>query len=336
MILLPDLSKKMQQDIIDGKFAEKMPPIRLLAQQYKVGESTMKLSLKQLKESGFLIGHQGKYIKVNPLAVNNHFFQKNIVFFISLPRLEHPLYATIIESLRRTFETYGAHVHLINSVTQLKSCRFDIDILIAAEPKNNDSQYIAENFPPEEVILLNGYIENYTNVGTDNFKAGYNAIKYLHEEKKHNTIGIAGIYFNYNISYNKFRRDGANEYCRLHPEVKIFEVDTENFATPEAALENLFAQSAEISAVFATMDTLAFHVYSYAAKKKITIPSQLAVLGFDNSPFCKFTIPPLSSFAEDINSITQSLQKLAQDKLTGKNTVEQYLFQPVFIERESI
>ena len=336
MVLLPDLNKKMQQDIIDGVFKDTMPSIRQLAQHYKVGESTMKLSLKQLKADGYLIGHQGKCIKVNPLALNNQFYLKNIVFFINLPRLEHPLYATIIESLRRTFETYGAHVHLINSVAQLQSCRFDIDILIAAEPKNNDSQYIAENFPPEEVILLNGYIENYTNVGTDNFKAGYNAIKYLHEEKKHNTIGIAGIYFNYNISYNKFRRDGANEYCRQHPEVKIFEVDTENFATPEAALENLFAQSAEISAVFATMDTLAFHVYSYAAKKKIAIPSQLAVLGFDNSPFCNFTIPPLSSFAEDSNSITQSLQKLAQDKLTGKNTVEQYPFQPVFIERESI
>ena len=336
MVLFPDLSKKIQYDIIDGKFAEKMPPIRLLAQQYKVGESTMKLSLKQLKESGFLIGHQGKYIKVNPLAVNNHFFQKNIVFFISLPRLEHPLYATIIESLRRTFETYGAHVHLINSVTQLKSCRFDIDILIVAEPKNNDSQYIAENFPPEKVILLNGYIENYTNVGTDNFKAGYNAIKYLHEEKKHNTIGIVGIYFDYKISYNKFRRDGANEYCRLHPEVKIFEVDTENFATPESAIENLFAQSAEISAVFATMDTLAFHVYSYAAKKKIAIPSQLAVLGFDNTSFCDFTIPELSSFQEDIDGISAALQKLVHDKLTGINELKEELFCPKLVKRKSV
>ena len=144
MVLLPDLNQKMQQDIIDGVFKDTMPSIRQLALHYKVGESTMKLSLKQLKADSYLIGHQGKCIKVNPQASNNPFFCKNIIFFIKLPRLEQNLYAQIIESLRMTFETYGAYVHLINSVQQLKSCRFDIDILIAAEIKGDDLQYIAE------------------------------------------------------------------------------------------------------------------------------------------------------------------------------------------------
>ena len=335
MVLLPDLNKKMQQDILDGVFKDTMPSIRQLALYYKVGESTMKLSLKQLKEDDYLIGHQGKCIKVNQLASSNPFFRKNIIFFIKLPRLEQNLYVQIIESLRMTFETYGAYVHLINSVQQLKSCRFDIDILIAAEIKGNELKYISDNFSQEKIIILNGYTDNYSNVGTDNFQAGYNAIKYLHEEKNHNVIGIFSIYFDYQVSYNKSRRDGANEYCRQHPEVKIFEVDTENFATPEAALENLFAQSAEISAVFATMDTLAFNVYTYAAKKKMAIPSQLAVLGFDNTSFCDYTIPPLSSFAEDVSGITKALLKLTKDKLTEENKDRQYLFQPIFTPRES-
>ena len=335
MVLLPDLNKKMQQDIIDGVFKDTMPSIRQLALYYKVGESTMKLSLKQLKEDDYLIGHQGKCIKVNQLASSNPFFRKNIIFFIKLPRLEQNLYVQIIESLRMTFETYGAYVHLIKSVQQLKSCRFDIDILIAAEIKGNELKYISDNFSQEKIIILNGYTDNYSNVGTDNFQAGYNAIKYLHEEKNHNVIGIFSIYFDYQVSYNKSRRDGANEYCRQHPEVKIFEVDTENFATPEAALENLFAQSAEISAVFATMDTLAFNVYTYAAKKKMAIPSQLAVLGFDNTSFCDYTIPPLSSFAEDVSGITKALLKLTKDKLTEENKDRQYLFQPIFTPRES-
>ena len=77
----------MQQDIISGVFNDVLPPIRLLAQHYNVGESTMKLSLKHLKENGYLIGQQGKCISVNPLAINNHFFQKNIIVYIKLPRL---------------------------------------------------------------------------------------------------------------------------------------------------------------------------------------------------------------------------------------------------------
>ena len=87
MELIHNLMLKMQQDIISGVFNDVLPPIRLLAQHYNVGESTMKLSLKHLKENGFLIGQQGKCISVNPLAINNHFFQKNIIVYIKLPRL---------------------------------------------------------------------------------------------------------------------------------------------------------------------------------------------------------------------------------------------------------
>lgn len=336
MVLLPNLNQKMQKDIISGVYSDIMPSIKQLALHYKVGESTMKLSLRQLKDEGFLIGHQGKCIKVNSLALNNQFFHKNIVFFIKLPRLEQQLYAKIIESLRQTFETDGAHVHLINSVQQLKSCQFDIDILIIAELKNEDLQYIIDNFPSDKVILLNSQAENYSRVGTDNFQAGYEAIRYLHEEKHHNVIGIFSIYFNYRISYNKFRRDGANEYCRQHPEVKLYEVDAENFASYSEALNALFAQSSEISAVFATMDTLAFSIYSYAAMKNIKIPSQLAVLGFDNSKYCNFTIPPLSSFQEDITNISDTLHLLVYDRLIGKNELKEKLFCPELIERKSI
>ena len=83
MELISNLMLKMQQDIISGVFNDVLPPIRLLAQHYNVGESTMKLSLKHLNENGFLIGQQGKCISVNPLSINNHFFQKTLLFILN-------------------------------------------------------------------------------------------------------------------------------------------------------------------------------------------------------------------------------------------------------------
>ena len=336
MVLIHDLNKKMQQDILNGMFSDTLPSIRLLAQKYNVGTSTMKLSLKRLKEDGFLTGHQGKCIHVNPLAAGNHFFKKNIVLFIKLHRLQQMLYARVIESLRSTFETNGANIHLINSIQQLKSCDFEVDIIIATETKGEELQFITENFPAEKIIQLNGYGQNYTNVGTDNFLAGYESVKYLHEGKKHKYIGILSMYLDYAVSFNKFRRDGANEYCRQHPDVKLYEVDAENFDSVDAAIENLFSQNQNITAIFATMDTLAFSVYSYAAKKKIAIPSQLALLGFDNLSYCKFTIPPLTTYEEDSNSITEALLKLTKNKLMEDMNIEQLIFPPVLINRESI
>jgi LacI family transcriptional regulator len=296
----------------------------------------MKLSLKQLKEDGFLIGHQGKCIQVNPLASGNLFFKKNIVFFVKLTRLQFPLYAQILESLQLTFETKGANVHLINSIRQLQSVHFDIDILIVTETKDSELQYIIDNYQSEKIILLNGYSNMHTNVGTDNFQAGYEAIRYLHEEKKHDHIGILSIYLDYEVSFNKFRRDGAWEYCRQHPEVTLTEVDTENFKSSSDAIEDLFSRDKNMTAVFATMDPLAFSMYAYAAAKKIEIPSQLAVLGFDNSSYCEFSVPPLTSFAEDVRGINQDLLRLTQSKLTGEHDTGEYLLHPILMERKSV
>jgi DNA-binding LacI/PurR family transcriptional regulator len=267
MELIPNLMLKMQQDIISGVFNDVLPPIRLLAQHYNVGESTMKLSLKHLKENGFLIGQQGKCISVNPLSINNHFFQKNIIVYIKLPRLGLRLYTSIIESLRETFETNGAYVHLINSISQLKSRKIDADIIIAAKTKGEDMQYITDNYSSEKIILLNGYLDKYANVGTDNFQAGFAAIKYLHQEKKHTVIGILSMYLNYDLSFNKFRRDGAIEYSKQHPEVKLLEVDTEHFASNEEAVDYLLTSKNQITAIFATMDTLAFSVFFICSKE---------------------------------------------------------------------
>ena len=336
MVLIHDLNKKMQQDILEGVFKDTMPSIRLLAEQYKVGASTMKLSLKQLKEAGFLIGHQGKCIHVNPLASGNLFFKKNIVFFVALPRLQYPLYVQTLESLRMAFEAKGANVHLINSIQQLQSCRIDIDILILTEVKDRELQYIVDNYQSEKIILLNGYSHTHSNVGTDNFQAGYEAVRYLHKEEKHTHIGLLSIYLNYEVSFNKFRRNGAEEYGMQHPEVTITEVDVENFPSSNEAIKYLFEQDEKITAIFATMDPLAFSVYAYAAANKIAIPEQLAVLGFDNSSFCEFTLPPLTSFAEDVKGINQALLELTQKKLTGDYDTRGYLSLPILVKRSSI
>lgn len=75
------------------------------------------------------------------------------------------------------------------------------------------------------------------------------------------------MYLNYDLSFNKFRRDGAIEYSKQHPEVKLFEVDTEDFASNEEAVDYLLTSKNQITAIFATMDTLAFSVFFICSKE---------------------------------------------------------------------
>lgn len=336
MQLLPNLNKQIRQDIINGKFHDILPSIRMLAQEYKAGESTIKLALKALKEDGFLTGHQGKCIRVNPKAVNNHFFQKNIIFFIKLPRLGLQLYSVVMESLREYFEISGANIHLISSLKQLKACRFEIDLLIAAETNDAEFQFISEQYPPEIIILLNQIIENYSCVGTDNFLAGYNAIKYLHQNKGHTNIGFLGKYLDYKTSHCKTRLEGAAAYFKEHPEINLVSSDINHFSDSASAIDDLFVREVKITAIFAAMDILAIGILSYAANKNISIPEQLAVLGFDNSPLCSYTVPALSTFQEDSDNISFALIKLAREKLQNNNGIKHELYCPQFIERNSV
>ena len=336
MQLLPNLNKQIRQDIINGKFHDILPSIRMLAQEYKAGESTIKLALKDLKEDGFLIGHQGKCIRVNAKAVNNPFFMKNIVFFIKLPRLGLSLYTVVIESLREYFETSGANVHLVSSLKQLKACRFEVDLLIATELNHEEMTFISETYPPEMIIILNQTEENYSCIGTDNFLAGYHAMEYLHQEKGHTNIGFLGKYLDYKVSHCKTRLEGAMEYSRRHPEVKIVSADVKKFQSSENAIDDLFFKGGKISAIFAAMDILAIGILSYAANRNISVPEQLAVLGFDNSPLCSHTVPALSTYQEDSDNISFSLMKLSREKLQQKNQIKHEFFCPKLIERHSV
>ncbi len=49
------------------------------------------------------------------------------------------------------------------------------------------------------------------------------------------------------------------------------------------------------NAIFASDDEIAFGVMKAAREKKISIPSELAVVGFSNSPICTLVIPELTS-----------------------------------------
>ena len=88
--------------------------------------------------------------------------------------------------------------------------------------------------------------------------------------------------------------------------------------------------------LFAAMDILAIGILSYAANKNISIPEQLAVLGFDNSPLCSYTVPALSTFQEDSDNISFALIKLARKKLQNNREIKHELYCPQFIERSSV
>jgi LacI family transcriptional regulator len=92
-----------------------------------------------------------------------------------------------------------------------------------------------------------------------------------------------------------------------------------------------------VSAVFAVSDIVAFGVTHALQELKIAIPSQVAVVGFDDIFIGQYTNPPLSSVSQPMEEIGRMAIKLLLDRLLKKHLDEVRTIElsPLLIPRES-
>lgn len=89
---------------------------------------------------------------------------------------------------------------------------------------------------------------------------------------------------------------------------------------------------AQPDAVFFETDQLAFGFYHYARENGISIPDDIAVVGFNDEPASLCVTPTLSSVRHPNDEITQSVHRLVREH---SSTPRQLLHPTCFIARES-
>jgi DNA-binding LacI/PurR family transcriptional regulator len=65
------------------------------------------------------------------------------------------------------------------------------------------------------------------------------------------------------------------------------------------AVERLFEQYPEMDAIFVGNDQMALGVIQVACERKLRIPGDLGIVGFDNIPESAFFCPPLTTIQQD-------------------------------------
>jgi DNA-binding LacI/PurR family transcriptional regulator len=80
---------------------------------------------------------------------------------------------------------------------------------------------------------------------------------------------------------------------------------------------------------------LALGVYGYAAEHKLSIPDDIAVIGFDNLDFSTALVPPLSTISEDTMQISDCLLNLIRSAIFEKQEAKEYLISPRILIRGS-
>jgi LacI family transcriptional regulator len=214
-------------------------------------------------------------------------------------------------------------------------------IAISMSPAPEIVTLYRENSVP--IILLDEEAEGASTLATDNYAGGHIATEHL-ISKGRKTIAIVNgrvqAMANYAGNYcARLRLQGFTEALKLHG-LSVpagCEIEVPNFSREDgvAAMPKLI--DAGVDAIFcAAADNCALGLLSVARERKVRIPEDIAIIGFDDLPIAKSANPGLTTIKQPMDDIVEAAFHMAtaeREEILQKP--KKILFRPELIVRES-
>lgn len=90
------------------------------------------------------------------------------------------------------------------------------------------------------------------------------------------------------------------------------------------------------TAIICASDLIAVGVLAEARRQGLTVPSDLSVVGFDDSPIARHSWPPLTTVRQPIATMSVAIADAFVGEMNGiRASRSEYLFQPELVVRES-
>lgn len=96
--------------------------------------------------------------------------------------------------------------------------------------------------------------------------------------------------------------------------VEVGDYSTESGA---AGMRALLDSGTPLDAVFCANDAMAVGALGVAAERGLTVPNDLAVAGFDDSPFATAATPPLTTIRQPFERIGEEMVRLLLERIAG-------------------
>lgn len=172
------------------------------------------------------------------------------------------------------------------------------------------------------LVLINSHPDNdmFHSVGINNFEGAYNITKFLLEEKNYKKIGfISGPPDN---DDSILRQKGFLEACKENKNNSYRKWIAEGDFTREGGekgCEKLIEMSDKPEVIFAANDMMALGCYDFLSKKKLKIPEDMGIAGFDDIFVSKYLTPSLTTVGIEIEEVGKSAARLLMNQLKGMN-----------------
>jgi LacI family transcriptional regulator len=191
---------------------------------------------------------------------------------------------------------------------------------------------------PIPIVLVDGYskTESFDSVVSDNFRAAYQAVKYL-IDKGHRYIGLVGSDDNCFPSL----RERRNGYLRALKENEITEGSIANFNINKShgyqETISLLQEHPQITALFCVNDEVGSTAIRAAQSHGKRVPEDISIIGYDDTYFAANTHPALTTMQVDTVAMGRAAVHLLSLRLENPSSARITLtIHPTLIERESV
>lgn len=201
-------------------------------------------------------------------------------------------------------------------------------VSLAMESTNYDhfQKFLKKNIPVVFVDRVPDDI-NTTKVVINNYEAGFKATEHLIEQGCKRIAHIGGVRHR---NVYKERMDGCvaalRKYDLTIDDKLIIECDRLSSEEGFRIAKELLNLQERPDGIFSANDTAAVSVIQYARKVGISVPDELAVIGFNNDPVSTIIDPPLSTVGHPAIEMgklaaTQVLNGGEQDEAVRSQTI---------------
>jgi LacI family repressor for deo operon, udp, cdd, tsx, nupC, and nupG len=166
-----------------------------------------------------------------------------------------------------------------------------------------------------------------SSVHVDNVAAGADVVDHLYE-LGHRRIGIVTGPAESPASHDRLRgATGPERSGRPGIEFVVVHGDF-SIESGDAAVEELLGLRRPPTAIFCFNDEMAMGAFEAAWRRRVRVPDDLSVVGFDDIRFARHMNPPLTTVAQPMREIGKGAVQLLLDILSGRTVTSASLTLP--------
>lgn len=327
------------------KPGDKLPDLQSMCEQFGVSHITIQKALSELTKKGYITRIKCKGTFVNDGYTTDTVKPKNIALIISvIEQNDHSLLeiikgaqstATSINGNLRVEITDGSSENELSTIQSFLDSGIDGLLLYLNHEELAHKLLDLPGLPP--YVMMDHYNTEYpcNSITPNNIDGGFLATDYL---IKYGHTNI--VFMSVNLERNT-EKDRYTGYCNAMKSHGLKPLPTLQIDNTKASLALLLELTLEkkITAAFAVNDRAAMLILNYLVSNGASIPSDLSIIGFDDSFELSYSIVPLTTICQSFFEIGSSAVTLLYETIACKKEGMNHkkIFLPVrIVERNSV